>query len=483
MKRRTFLAAGACTIAGLSTGKRTLSAAALSTSTDLPFRISLAEWSLNKSLRKGRFTNLDFPSVAKREFGIDCVEYVDQFFRDKSKDTAYLKELRRRADDEGVRSALIMIDTNGPLGVADAAKRKAAVEKTYGWIDAAKALGCHSVRVNAYGERGASADDVRGRIVESCTQLADFAAERNMNVAIENHGGFSSDPEWLAQVMREVGRPNFGTLPDFGNFPGSVDRYDAVEQLLPFAKAVSAKAMRFSPEGLVLETDFRRMMRIVQDAGYSSYVGIESVGKNVDDEFGAVLRTRDLLLAIRREQARRRPLLADGDLSKWVVVEGGEWSLSGGVLHGKNGQNWSTNPERAGSWLRTAKEYADFRLELEYKVNERGNSGVFFRAGGEKNPAFTGYEMQIYDAPGRPPSKKGPGSLYDLVAPMENRVRPAGQWNRVTIVCRGPRISVDMNGVQVLATEQTRSLRGYIGLQNHDERSQVWFRNVRVEEL
>ena len=138
---------------------------------------------------------------------------------------------------------------------------------------------------------------------------------------------------------------------------------------------------------------------------------------------------------------------------------------------------------KAGSWLHTRKAYGDFRLELQYTVNERGNSGIFFRSALEKNPAFTGYEVQIYDAPGQPPSKTGPTSIYDTVAPTKNLVRPAGQWNTVTILARGPKIVVEMNGEQVMATELTRSRRGHIGLQNHDDRSVVKFRNLRLREL
>jgi hypothetical protein len=133
--------------------------------------------------------------------------------------------------------------------------------------------------------------------------------------------------------------------------------------------------------------------------------------------------------------------------------------------------------------LSTAQPCGDFRLELQYTVNERGNSGIFFRSAHEKNPAFTGYEMQIYDAPGRPASKTGPGSIYDTVAPTKNLVRPAGQWNSVTIIAKGPRIQIEMNGEKTIDTELTRSLRGYIGLQNHDEQSVVKFRNIRLEVL
>lgn len=446
-----------------------------------PFEISLAGWSLNRTIRAGKLDNLDFPRVARRRFDIDCIEFVDQFFEDKVKDQSYLAELKKRADNEGVRCGLIMVDTNGPLGVADKAERDKAIEKTLPWIDAAAFLGCRSVRVNAYGVD--DADELRKNIAESCACLADYAAEQKLALCIENHGHHSSDPDWLASVMKAVAKPNFGTLPDFGNFPAAIDRYDAVEKLIPFAKAVSAKCEEFNDDGSVKDIDFFRMMRIVRDGGYTGYVGIESCPPNEDQEFDAVVKTRDLLLRIREAEARCEPIFNGRDLAGWSAIEGGEWTVENGVLTGRNGRNWSTNPETTGSWLHTEKAYGDFRLELQYAINQGGNSGVFFRSALEKNPAFTGYEMQIVDFFGQEPSKHGAAALYDIIAPSKNKVRPADEWNTVTITARGPRIQFEMNGELVLDSEQTRSMRGYIGLQNHDEHAVVRFRNIRLQEL
>jgi len=320
-------------------------------------------------------------------------------------------------------------------------------------------------------------------MVESGTRLADHAAKSNINVAIENHGGNSSDPQWLTATIREINRPNFGALPDFGNFPPEVNRYDAVEAFMPFAKAVSAKAMKFTDDGQVLETDFRRIMRIVRDGGYTGYVGIESSVGSQEAEVDGIKKTRDLLKQVREEQKRCQPLFNGENLNGWTKIDGGEWSVENGVLIGRNGRNWSTNPERTGSWLSTEKQYKDFRLELQYTINERGNSGILFRSSHEKNPSFTGYEMQIHDSPGRPPSKTGPTSIYDVVAPTKNLIRPAGQWNTITILAKGPKIQFWVNGEQVLDTEQTRSMQGYIGLQNHDDRAVVKFKNIRLEEI
>jgi sugar phosphate isomerase/epimerase len=268
------------------------------------FQISLAEWSFVRTIRAEKMTTLDFPRVAKEKYGIDCVEFVDQFFADKLKDTKYLAELKNRASDLGVKMGLIMIDTTGALGNPDKQGRDTAVERTFAWIDAAKFLGCHTVRVNALGTQDPV--ELKKLIVESCSRLSDYAAERDINMAIENHGGLSSDPEWLVSVIKEVNKPNFGTLPDFGNFPGEVDRYDAVEMMMPYAKAVSAKSGRFTPDGLEKNTDYYRMMDIVMDHGYHGHVGIESGGPDPEGEDTAVRLTKALLEKVRTRMATKK---------------------------------------------------------------------------------------------------------------------------------------------------------------------------------
>ncbi|HVR36075.1 MAG TPA: DUF1080 domain-containing protein [Methylomirabilota bacterium] len=169
------------------------------------------------------------------------------------------------------------------------------------------------------------------------------------------------------------------------------------------------------------------------------------------------------------------------DLDGWVVMHGGEWTVEDGALVGREGRDWTTNPELSGSWLRTEKPYADFILELEYAIE--GNSGVFFRSALEKNPAFTGYEMQILSDHGREPTRHTTGAIYEVVGATRNMSKPAGEWNRARIEARGPRIRITLNGETVVDVEDKRSASGYIGLQNHDDRSVVKFRNIRVTEL
>lgn len=268
------------------------------------FQISLAEWSLHRSIRAGKVNNLDFAKVSKEEFGIDAIEYVNQFFKDKAQDQAYLGELKKRAADHGVETLLIMIDGEGRLGDPDEKKRKQAVENHYKWVEAAKFLGCHSIRVNA-GSGGTYEEQVQ-RAADGLRRLSEFGAKHGLNVIVENHGGLSSNGEWLAKVIKTVGLSNCGTLPDFGNFRirGNewYDRYQGVTELMPFAKAVSAKSHDFDEQGNETKTDYLKMMKIVLAAGYHGYVGIEYEGGKLD-EFAGVRATKALLERVRSELA------------------------------------------------------------------------------------------------------------------------------------------------------------------------------------
>jgi len=241
-------------------------------------------------------TNLDFAQQATTVYGIDAVEYVNQFFKDKAKDTAYLSEMKKRCDDNGVKSLLIMCDGEGALGDPDTAARTKAVENHYRWIEAAKFLGCHSIRVNAQSK--GTPDEQRNLVADGLRRLSEFGATHGINVIVENHGGLSSNGQWLASVMKQVNHPRCGTLPDFGNFrigPGEeYDRYKGVEELMPFAKGVSAKSNEFDAQGNEVRTDYGRMLKIVLGAGYNGYIGIEYEGSKLSEAEG-VMATKKLL--------------------------------------------------------------------------------------------------------------------------------------------------------------------------------------------
>lgn len=268
------------------------------------FSISLAQWSLNRRLFAGDLDALDFPAFAKSNFGIEAVEYVNQFFMDKAEDRQWLTELKTRCADNGVRSVLIMCDNEGNLGDADDAARTEAVENHYKWAEAAEFLGCHSIRVNA--RSSGTWEQQRALATDGLRRLSEFGADHGLNVIVENHGGLSSNGKWLTEVISGVGLPNCGTLPDFGNFRISqneeYDRYQGVEELMPFARGVSAKSYGFDAAGNETTIDYERMLRIVLDAGYRGYVGVEWEGMTPGDVEGIRL-TQSLLERLRDELA------------------------------------------------------------------------------------------------------------------------------------------------------------------------------------
>jgi sugar phosphate isomerase/epimerase len=266
------------------------------------FRISLAQWSLHRTIRAGKLDHLDFAKVTREEYGLEAVEYVNQFFKDRANDAAYLAEMNKRATDHGIYQHLIMCDGEGRLGDPDAEKRRQAVENHRKWLDAAKTLGCVSIRVNAASD--GSFDDQQKLAADGLRQLTELGEPLGINVIVENHGGLSSNGQWLAGVMKMVNHPRCGTLPDFGNF-SEYDKYQGVADLMPFAKAVSAKSHDFDQQGNESQKDYRRLMKTVVDAGYRSWVGIEYEG-NVLSEPEGIMATRRLLERVRDEMAAEK---------------------------------------------------------------------------------------------------------------------------------------------------------------------------------
>ncbi|MEJ5963711.1 TIM barrel protein [Pedobacter immunditicola] len=266
------------------------------------FKISLAEWSFHKALFAGKMTNMDFPLIAKNDFGIDIVEYVSVFFKKSESDPAYIKELLNRTKNEGIQNHLIMVDGEGNLGDLDEKNRIQAVENHYKWVEAAKALGCKTIRVNAAGK--GTEDEVKTAAVDGLGRLAEYGKKHQINIIVENHGGYSSDGKWLSSVMKQVNNPYCGTLPDFGNFKVSAtreyDKYQGVKDLLPFAKGLSAKSMDFDGNGNELTIDYDRIFKSVKDAKWTGIVGIEYEGSNLSEEEG-VRKTKALLERIKKQ--------------------------------------------------------------------------------------------------------------------------------------------------------------------------------------
>lgn len=279
-------------------------------STSEPFKISVAEYSLHKMIAKGELDPRDYGPFCKEKFDVDGIEYWMGPYADKAKDLAYMDEMQKKSEDAGVKQLLIMVDIpdgKGDLGNPDEKLRQLAVEEHYQWVEAAKRMGCHSIRVNA---RSAGSKEEQAKLAaDGLRKLSEFSAPYGINVIVENHGGYSSDAAWLVGVMKEVNLPNCGTLPDFGNFfidrekGVEYDKYKGVEELMPYAKAVSAKSHVFDAEGNESEIDYFRMVKIVLDAGYHSYLGIEWEGQTPESEIEGVLLTKALLVKVRDQYA------------------------------------------------------------------------------------------------------------------------------------------------------------------------------------
>ena len=276
------------------------------------FKLSLAQWSINKAIRFEGMNPIDFAEKAS-ELGFEGIEYVSQLYPlEEGNEQASLDSLvvilKKRSDEFGIQNLLIMVDEEGDLALLDETKRNEAVENHKKWVDAAKYLGCHSIRVNAKGE--GTSEEVANAAAAGLTKLSEYAEKQGINVIVENHGGYSSNGAWLANVMKKVGKSNCGTLPDFGNWCqtedyGSIndencieayDKYKGVSELMPYAKAVSAKAYTFDENGNETKIDYVKMLQIVKDAGYDGFIGVEYEGEGLSEEEG-ILATKKLLLS------------------------------------------------------------------------------------------------------------------------------------------------------------------------------------------
>lgn len=322
MDRKRFLKSlGAVTLGGVTAAGLPLSAMAKERkfSDHLFFDISLAQWSLNRSyfgssrelgweefgrllrenpseLYQGDIDPLYFAQHARQRYDIGAIEYVNQFYFDKAEDEKYLNELKNVADNEGVESVLIMCDAEGNLGDPDSAARQQAVENHYKWVNMASYLGCHAIRVNAASQ--GTYEEQMERAADGLRSLTEYADGENISVVVENHGGLSSNADWLVGTIEMVDHPNCGTLPDFGNFRISEDEmydyYEGTEKLMEHAKGVSAKTYDFDEDGNETTLDVERLMRIVKNAGYTGYVGIEYEGNRLSEDEG-IKATKALL--------------------------------------------------------------------------------------------------------------------------------------------------------------------------------------------
>lgn len=288
--------------------------ASIQASDSLFFKLSLAEWSLNREINSGELDPMDFAEKAS-EMGFSGIEYVTGFYAERIKTAQdpdqemkiVLDSLKAKSEEFNVKNLLLMIDGEGDLADNDSIVRNEAVENHKKWVDAAQFLGCHSIRVNLFGSE--DKEEWKNNSIDALSKLSKYAADKNINVLVENHGYLSSDADLLVSVMKEVNMDNCGTLPDFGNFclkrEGGArwqakcieefPRYEGVEKLMDYAKAVSAKSYTFDKDGNEELIDYKKMLQIVKDAGYTGYIGIEYEGTDIAPEKG-ITATRDLLL-------------------------------------------------------------------------------------------------------------------------------------------------------------------------------------------
>ncbi|TBW28953.1 sugar phosphate isomerase/epimerase [Gramella sp. KN1008] len=278
------------------------------------FKISLAQWSLNKSIFSGELDPMDFAEKAN-EMGFEGIEYVTGFYATRINEAEdpqaemqlVLDSLKAKSEEFGVQNLLLMIDGEGDLAVTDSVARNKAVENHKKWVDAASFLGCHSVRVNLFGTK--DREEWKNASADALSKLSEYAADKNVNVLVENHGYLSSDADLLVEVMEMVDMENCGTLPDFGNFClkrkdgeqwdaeciEEYPRYEGVEKMMPYAKAVSAKSYSFDENGDEELIDYKKMLQIIKDAGYNGYIGIEFEGDSISAQEG-IIATKELLI-------------------------------------------------------------------------------------------------------------------------------------------------------------------------------------------
>lgn len=248
------------------------------------FKVSLAEWSIHKTIGQGKLTNLDFPRIA-REHDCEGLEFVNTLWA--SPTAGYIARLKRRMADTNTRPVLIMVDDEGQMGHSDAATRAKAVNNHHKWVDIAAELGCHSIRTNMHSnvtpKTPAENQTVLGYCADSFAALCNYARSAGINILIENHWGLSSDPDAVVALMKKVNLPNFGTLPDFGNFPPEIDKYAAVAKLAPYARGMSFKCYFEGPDGAEDRYEIPKMIKVVEDSKYSGYIGIEYEGNKLSE--------------------------------------------------------------------------------------------------------------------------------------------------------------------------------------------------------
>jgi len=302
--RRTFIQKTSLAAAAIS--MPTFYACGNKSENSMP-KISLAQWSLNRAFFGKTLDPINFASIAKKDYGISAIEYVNQFYADNAKNEKFWGEMATRASDAGVESLIMMVDEEEKLGDINTTKRKKAVEDHYKWVHAAKILGCHSIRVNAFG--AGSLEELKASLTDGLSQLTEYAAKEKINVILENHGLHTSNADFMVDIIHTVNNPYLGTLPDFGNWClnaewGSTqtskncsDIYapeKGIAKILPFAKGVSAKSYAFDTAGFETVINYPELLQLVKNSGFNGHIGIEFEGENISEPEG-IMTTKALI--------------------------------------------------------------------------------------------------------------------------------------------------------------------------------------------
>ncbi len=276
-------------------------------------KISLAQWSLNRAFFGKTLDPVQFANIAKNDYGISAVEYVNQFYAENATNEKFWNEMATRAFDAGVESLIMMVDEEEKLGDTNAEKRKKAVEDHYKWVNAAKLLGCHSIRVNAFG--AGSLMELKTSLTDGLGQLTEYAAKEKINVILENHGLHTSNADFMVDLIKEVNNPFLGTLPDFGNWclgaewgstqtvKNCTDIYpphEGLSKFLPYAKGVSAKSYAFDSNGNETVIDYIKLLSIVKKSDFDGHIGIEFEGENIGEPAG-IKATKELIESVWKE--------------------------------------------------------------------------------------------------------------------------------------------------------------------------------------
>ena len=233
--------------------------------------ISLAQWALVEEIRAGKWKTTDFARVAREDFGLNGIEFVNTLF--ESPTETYLKKLKGAASTYGVTMVLIMVDEEGDGCAPTKEEQREFALFHRKWVDIAHYLGCHAIRTNCRGPEGINGEEALNCAAESYRLLLDYARPSGISILIENHGGVSNDAAWMVRLIERLNDPLFGTLPDWREPGTTFDNIGYLQQMMPYAKGLS---YRNQPT----EEETARMTAICKESGYKGWYGVESKGRN-----------------------------------------------------------------------------------------------------------------------------------------------------------------------------------------------------------